>query len=306
MVDRLPAKEPRARERQDFHAPELGEAEPAIFAARGQADGSLKPEPAARPPTSLSIVLVIKIRSLVEPDSMSVIRAQKRSSKEPKGAASNGALSALETEAIGLFVQLGRMVGQPRSVAEVYGLLYISTRPMAIMIWSSGSGRVCAAAERALYIPEKSRGTADCLCAGGPAHPLRGGGRAALHGDRLRARPDPAATGEHRGPNRPAGRGGRKLPGEERGAKLSTRAAMLDRAGARRARELGADLGENVGRVSGTLLAKRPGAALTGAFSRSGTVEVGNSDGEIISKIFAAWVGPQRELWCEFTGRSCG
>jgi len=39
-------------------------------------------------------------------------------------------LSALETEVIDLFVQLSRLLGQPRSLAEIYGLLFISARPL--------------------------------------------------------------------------------------------------------------------------------------------------------------------------------
>jgi len=63
---------------------------------------------------------------------MSSILAQNRSFEEHKGAASNGQLSPLEAEAIGLFVQLNRMVGQPKSFAKVYGMLFISTRPMPL------------------------------------------------------------------------------------------------------------------------------------------------------------------------------
>src|SRR6266478_5428805 len=41
-------------------------------------------------------------------------------------------LSPLETEIINLFVQLSRLLGQPRSLAEIYGLLFISARPLAM------------------------------------------------------------------------------------------------------------------------------------------------------------------------------
>jgi DNA-binding transcriptional regulator GbsR (MarR family) len=41
-------------------------------------------------------------------------------------------LNALETEIIDFFVQLSRLLGQPRSLAEIYGLLFISARPMAM------------------------------------------------------------------------------------------------------------------------------------------------------------------------------
>src|SRR2546422_6670826 len=41
-------------------------------------------------------------------------------------------LTALETEIIDLFVQLSHLLGQPRSLAEIYGLLFISARPLAM------------------------------------------------------------------------------------------------------------------------------------------------------------------------------
>ena len=41
-------------------------------------------------------------------------------------------LTPLETEIIDLFVQLSRLLGQPRSLAEIYGLLFITARPMAM------------------------------------------------------------------------------------------------------------------------------------------------------------------------------
>jgi DNA-binding transcriptional regulator GbsR (MarR family) len=41
-------------------------------------------------------------------------------------------LTSLETEVIDLFVQLSRLLGQPRSLAEIYGLLFISGRPLAM------------------------------------------------------------------------------------------------------------------------------------------------------------------------------
>ncbi len=45
---------------------------------------------------------------------------------------SPSALNPLETEVIDLFVQLSRLLGQPRSLAELYGLLFISARPMTM------------------------------------------------------------------------------------------------------------------------------------------------------------------------------
>lgn len=38
----------------------------------------------------------------------------------------------LEAEVIGLFVELSRLTGQPRSYAEIYGLLFISARPITM------------------------------------------------------------------------------------------------------------------------------------------------------------------------------
>ena len=83
-------------------------------------------------------------------------RAQNRSSKAPNGTAPNRGLSALETEAISLFVQLGRMVGQPRSFSEVYGLLFISSRPMSIEDLAARFGTSRAAADRALRFLSKA------------------------------------------------------------------------------------------------------------------------------------------------------
>ncbi len=41
-------------------------------------------------------------------------------------------LSLLEIEIIDFFVQLSALLGQPRSFAEIYGLLFISPRPLAM------------------------------------------------------------------------------------------------------------------------------------------------------------------------------
>ena len=40
-------------------------------------------------------------------------------------------LSPLETEVINLFVHLARLLNCPKSVAEIYGLLFIAARPLA-------------------------------------------------------------------------------------------------------------------------------------------------------------------------------
>lgn len=47
---------------------------------------------------------------------------------EADGAASR--LEPVEVEVIHLFVQFSRALGQPRSVAEIYGLLFVSRRPL--------------------------------------------------------------------------------------------------------------------------------------------------------------------------------
>jgi HTH-type transcriptional regulator, glycine betaine synthesis regulator len=41
-------------------------------------------------------------------------------------------LNGVESEIIGLFVQIARVIGLPRSVGEIYGLLFITARPMAM------------------------------------------------------------------------------------------------------------------------------------------------------------------------------
>jgi DNA-binding transcriptional regulator GbsR (MarR family) len=56
------------------------------------------------------------------------IEEQPKCSAAPAAAA----LSPLETEIIDLFVQVSRVLGQPRSLAEIYGLLFISARPLAM------------------------------------------------------------------------------------------------------------------------------------------------------------------------------
>jgi HTH-type transcriptional regulator, glycine betaine synthesis regulator len=42
------------------------------------------------------------------------------------------ALNPLEVEIIDFFVQMSRVLGQPRSFAEIYGLLFISAQPLAM------------------------------------------------------------------------------------------------------------------------------------------------------------------------------
>src|SRR5437867_5492588 len=57
---------------------------------------------------------------------------QKESGKSPEEVRPAARLNPLETEIIDFFVQLSRLLGQPRSLAEIYGLLFISARPLAM------------------------------------------------------------------------------------------------------------------------------------------------------------------------------
>jgi DNA-binding transcriptional regulator GbsR (MarR family) len=78
-------------------------------------------------------------------------------------------LSPVEVEVIDFFVQFSRLLGFPKSVAEIYGLLFISRRPlamddlMAILRLSKGSAsqglRVLRAlrAARQVYVPGERR-----------------------------------------------------------------------------------------------------------------------------------------------------
>src|SRR5258708_28451651 len=58
--------------------------------------------------------------------------ADKRSAGEARNQRPAARLSPLETEIIDFFVELSRLVGQPRSLAEIYGLLFVSSRPLAM------------------------------------------------------------------------------------------------------------------------------------------------------------------------------
>jgi HTH-type transcriptional regulator, glycine betaine synthesis regulator len=82
--------------------------------------------------------------------------AQIRSAEARAPAGPNGHLSPLEAEAIGLFIQLGRMVGQPRSFAEVYGILFVSPRPLPVEDLVERLGASRASADRALRFLRKA------------------------------------------------------------------------------------------------------------------------------------------------------
>jgi DNA-binding transcriptional regulator GbsR (MarR family) len=87
---------------------------------------------------------------------MSLILAQGKSAEQRRRAASNGHLSPLEAEAIGLFIQLGRMVDQPRSFAEVYGMLFVSPRPLPLEDLVERLGASRGSADRALRFLRKA------------------------------------------------------------------------------------------------------------------------------------------------------
>lgn len=61
-----------------------------------------------------------------------ILLEQKVPDARKKGTPPSGALSALEIEVVDLFVQVSRLLGQPPSLGEIYGLLFISPRPLAM------------------------------------------------------------------------------------------------------------------------------------------------------------------------------
>jgi len=50
----------------------------------------------------------------------------------PPSAGTATGLTPLEVEVVDLFVQLSRLLGQPPSLGEIYGLLFISPQPLAM------------------------------------------------------------------------------------------------------------------------------------------------------------------------------
>ena len=63
---------------------------------------------------------------------MLLIHEKKELENAQDGRNRTPALNPLEVEIIDFFVQLSRLLGQPRSLAEIYGLLFISARPLAM------------------------------------------------------------------------------------------------------------------------------------------------------------------------------
>jgi len=63
---------------------------------------------------------------LVKPDKSAATEGTTTELSAPKG------ITELEAEVIGMFVQLSRALGQPRSYAEIYGFIFISARPLTM------------------------------------------------------------------------------------------------------------------------------------------------------------------------------
>jgi len=58
--------------------------------------------------------------------------AQKHERNVRKHQKKEAHLNALETEVVALFVQVCRLLGQPPSLGEIYGLLFVSSKPLAL------------------------------------------------------------------------------------------------------------------------------------------------------------------------------
>ncbi len=63
---------------------------------------------------------------------MATALTQNRVTEVPSKAVPSQAWSGLEAEVLGLFVQISRILGQPRSYAEIYGVLFMSPRPLTM------------------------------------------------------------------------------------------------------------------------------------------------------------------------------
>jgi len=61
---------------------------------------------------------------------MMLISEPKLAAKAPKPPTPAAPLNAVETEVVGLFVQICRVLSLPRSIGEIYGLLFICARPL--------------------------------------------------------------------------------------------------------------------------------------------------------------------------------
>ena len=58
--------------------------------------------------------------------------AQNKATEECNQAARGRSFGDLDAEVIGLFVQISRILGQPRSYAEIYGVLFMSPDPLTM------------------------------------------------------------------------------------------------------------------------------------------------------------------------------
>src|SRR5579862_6810142 len=63
---------------------------------------------------------------------MSSVVAERQAPKHRKYHRPKARLTPLETEGVALFVQLCRLLGQPPSLGEIYGLLFVSARPLPL------------------------------------------------------------------------------------------------------------------------------------------------------------------------------
>ena len=74
----------------------------------------------------------MKLPILLQNEPVQTGTARNTASEEANQAAPSKAWDGLEAEVIGLFVQLSRIIGQPRSYAEIYAVLFMSPRPMTM------------------------------------------------------------------------------------------------------------------------------------------------------------------------------
>lgn len=77
-------------------------------------------------------MLLNKLRFFAIKYPMTFFLEEKETAKNRRHQNSAEKLSLLQAEVISLFVQVSRVLGQPRSLGEIYGLLFISPRPLAL------------------------------------------------------------------------------------------------------------------------------------------------------------------------------
>ncbi|PWU09057.1 MAG: hypothetical protein C5B50_28320 [Verrucomicrobia bacterium] len=82
---------------------------------------------------AIKMPLETNLEAVVAPSTgVSARRAQQSWALLEGEARPSTGVSPLETEIIEMFVQVSRILGQPRSLGEIYGLLFISARPLAM------------------------------------------------------------------------------------------------------------------------------------------------------------------------------